>query len=408
MRNPWRSWRWAVVVKRLSTSSWRWWTATGNTTIVVFASRWYVPCQQWISFKPSFNSNELSELHNSSPSFNEISTQSLFCQLSIRQCWHAQIRFDGAGSGVHPRMPLHASLVLGATWLHVGAWAVCHHQTIDYIFEWWSFCLWVRLKDGPKTSLPDSVMIQSSLMEFILRKRSGEREDSHIEEIIESPSPKEFVFETADADTDGNGVEAPKEPMVALAAAKEPNPRQEAIEMVTWFYFLPRRLSAVLCEPQLCTNAYLPCQGERGHQEQDAKPFLCADILGLRWRCHHGFFGWISPWKERFPLWHLLLCLLLLRPCTPWWITTAKDSRLRRIGPCKPWVTWLPLSTECQLCPSVDSWMSGDIFNISCCNLLHPCEKQLRGAAPAHLAIPISSCPKPRAREVGEDQMLVL
>ena len=73
-----------------------------------------------------------------------------------------------------------------------------------------------------------------------------------------------------------------KEPMVALAAAKEPNPRQEAIEMVTWFYFLPRRLSAVLCEPQLCTNAYLPCQGERGHQEQDAKPFLCADILGLR------------------------------------------------------------------------------------------------------------------------------
>ena len=118
-------------------------------------------------------------------------------------------------------------------------------------------------------------------MEFILRKRSGEREDTHIEEIVESP--KEFEVETADAEVDdGRGVEAPKEPMVTMAAAKEPNPRGEALEMVTWFYFLPRRLSAVLCEPQLCTNAYLACEGERGHQEQDAKPFLCADILGLR------------------------------------------------------------------------------------------------------------------------------
>ena len=124
--------------KRLSTSSWRWWTATGDTTSVGSSSRWYVPCQQWISFKPSFNSNKLSELHNSSPSFNEISTQSLFCPLSIRLCWHAQIRFDCAGCGVHPRLSLQSSQLLGATWLRVGA---CHHQTTDYIFEWLSIIL---------------------------------------------------------------------------------------------------------------------------------------------------------------------------------------------------------------------------------------------------------------------------
>ncbi len=56
------------------------------------------------------------------------------------------------------------------------------------------------MHSGPVSSLPDSVMIQPSLMDFILSKRYGGKEDA-IEEIVESPKPYvEVEVETADAD----------------------------------------------------------------------------------------------------------------------------------------------------------------------------------------------------------------
>ena len=110
------------------------------------------------------------------------------------------------------------------------------------------------MHNGPVSSLPDSVMIQPSLMDFILSKRYGGKEDAiAVEEIIESPkSPKpyevEVEVETADDSLENNLLDkADKSPDMEKPTTSHGVNREAAltstIELVTWFHLLPRKLS---------------------------------------------------------------------------------------------------------------------------------------------------------------------